>query len=149
MAEQGGSSEGGEMGRCPLCDPGEVLVSNALAIALSDHFPVNPGHVLVAPRRHVETWFEALRKERIAIIDLIDDVKAILDKDVCPDGYNIGVNIGHAGGQTIFHLHLHVIPRFKGDVDDPTGGVRMVIPQRGNYRRSGFVPTALPSRRSC
>ncbi len=137
------------MGLCPFCDAGEreVLVSNALAIALSDPFPVNPGHMLVAPRRHVETWFEARREERIAMIDLIDDVKAMLDKDVFPDGYNIGVNIGRAGGQTIFHLHLHLIPRFEGDVDDPTGGVRMVIPQRGNYRRSGFVPTALPSRR--
>lgn len=91
------------------------------------------GHALVVPKRVVATWFEATREERIAIMDLIDEVKGRLDAEHTPDGYNIGINAGEAAGQTVMHLHVHVIPRYRGDVEDPRGGVRHVIPGKGNY----------------
>lgn len=124
---------------CPFCDIGDraVVVESALAFALWDAYPVSPGHVLVVPRRHVASWFDATDEERVALLDLLDEVKAALDAARRPDGYNLGVNLGAAAGQTIPHLHLHVIPRYSGDVEDPTGGVRGVIPGRANYRRRG------------
>ena len=146
---------------CPFCDLSsrQVVAENALAAAFRDGFPVNPGHTLIVPRRHVPTWFDATREEQLAILELADEVKAQLDAEgVCvssrsstdpqpptpgpwfPDGYNLGLNVGRAAGQTVPHLHLHVIPRFNGDVDDPTGGVRFVIPARGNYLQPGFIP---------
>ncbi len=129
-------------GKCPFCDlrGREILAENALAAAFPDGFPVNPGHTLIVPRRHVPTWFDASREEQLAILELADRVKARLDAELKPDGYNGGFNAGPAAGQTVSHLHLHLIPRFDGDVDDPTGGVRFVIPARGNYRDPGFIP---------
>jgi diadenosine tetraphosphate (Ap4A) HIT family hydrolase len=110
------------------------IASNALAFAIEDRYPVSPGHVLVVPRRSIATWFEASRDERQAIFDLVDEVKRLLDaRTPSPDGYNIGINSGVAAGQTVMHLHVHVIPRYQGDVPDPTGGVRHVIPGKGNY----------------
>jgi diadenosine tetraphosphate (Ap4A) HIT family hydrolase len=105
----------------------DILCENELAMALYDNYPVNKGHTLVVPKRHVQTFFEAEFKELVAINELIFQVKDILDKKYKPDGYNIGVNVGHAGGQTVFHLHFHVIPRYLGDVEDPRGGVRRVM----------------------
>ncbi len=92
------------------------------------------------PRRHFDSWFSATEEERSALMTLVDDVRARLDDELHPDGYNIGINVGEAAGQTVMHLHIHVIPRFGGDVDDPAGGVRFVIPARGNYRRPGHIP---------
>jgi len=110
------------------------VASNALAFGVRDGFPVSPGHTLVIPRRLVATWFDATAEERAAIFDLVDEVKAQLDAGTPkPDGYNIGINAGPAAGQTVMHLHVHVIPRYAGDVDDPRGGVRHVIPGKGNY----------------
>lgn len=106
----------------------ELLCDNELARAFLDKFPVNEGHVLITPKRHVETYFDAAKEELAAINDLIFKVKEILDKRYNPDGYNIGVNVNHAGGQTVFHLHVHVIPRYEGDVEDPRGGVRNIKP---------------------
>jgi diadenosine tetraphosphate (Ap4A) HIT family hydrolase len=106
---------------------------NALAIAIHDGFPVSPGHTLIVPRRLVATWFEATREEQVAMLDLLDVVKAQLDAELQPDGYNIGINVGPAAGQTVIHLHMHLIPRFVGDVPDPRGGIRHVIPGKGNY----------------
>jgi diadenosine tetraphosphate (Ap4A) HIT family hydrolase len=80
----------------------------------------------------------------MAILDLLDRCKAELNEQLAPDGYNIGINAGEAAGQTVMHLHVHLIPRFAGDVDDPTGGVRFVIPERGNYRTPGRIPKAIP-----
>lgn len=117
-----------------------------LAFARRDAFPVSPGHTLIVPRRHVASWFDATPEERSAMLGLLDDVKAALDRDLRPAGYNVGFNLGDAGGQTVMHLHLHVIPRFPGDVDDPRGGVRLVIPERGNYRRPGHIPRAMGAR---
>ena len=109
------------------------VASNALAFAIRDGFPVSPGHTLIVPRRLVATWFDATREEQVAMLELVDLVKAQLDAELHPDGYNIGINAGSAAGQTVMHLHLHLIPRFAGDVPDPRGGVRHVIPDRGNY----------------
>ncbi len=103
----------------------------------ADAYPVSPGHTLVVPRRLIAEWWEATPTERLAIFELVDDIKRRLDAEYDPDGYNVGFNTGQAAGQTVGHLHLHVIPRFDGDVPDPRGGVRHVIPERGNYK----VPT--------
>ena len=127
---------------CSL-DENKIVAANDLAIAFRDRFPVSPGHTLVITRRHAETWFEATRDEQVAVLDLINEVKNCLDDELHPDGYNVGFNAGEAAGQTIPHLHVHVIPRFAGDVDDPTGGVRLVVPDKGNYRRLGFVPSSV------
>ena len=105
----------------------------ALAFAIRDAFPVSPGHSLVIPRRVVATWWDATIDEQHAIIDLLDAIKRRVDAEFAPDGYNIGVNAGEAAGQTVPHLHVHLIPRYDGDMDDPRGGVRHVIPGMGNY----------------
>lgn len=114
----------------------EWIASNDLAFAILDGYPVNPGHVLVIPKRLVSTWWEATREEQVAILDLLEVVKRQLDESHRPDGYNIGVNAGEAAGQTVFHLHVHLIPRYRDDMDDPRGGVRHVIPSRGNYKKT-------------
>ncbi|MDI3282135.1 DEAD/DEAH box helicase family protein [Polyangium sp. 15x6] len=118
------------------------LASNPLAFAVPDLYPVSRGHTLVIPRRLIATWFEATAEERVAIFDLVDDVKRKLDAELHPDGYNIGINAGEAAGQTVMHLHVHVIPRYRGDIDDPRGGVRHVIPGKGNYLENRPPPLA-------
>lgn len=111
------------------------ITANEAAFAIFDNFPVTPGHVLVVTRRLVSNWFEATQAEQAAVISLVNEVKSILDERLKPkpDGYNVGFNAGEAAGQTVPHLHLHVIPRYKGDVADPRGGIRHVIPGKGNY----------------
>jgi len=106
---------------------------NALAFAIRDKYPVTEGHTLVIPKRVVATWFDADRREQRAILDLVDEIRLALDRELRPDGYNVGFNAGVAAGQTVMHLHVHVIPRFGGDCDDPRGGVRHVIAGKGNY----------------
>jgi diadenosine tetraphosphate (Ap4A) HIT family hydrolase len=111
------------------------IASNDQAFAVFDGFPVSVGHSLVITRRIVPTWFEATADEQSALMDLVNVVKQKLDETLRPkpDGYNVGFNAGDAAGQTVPHLHIHVIPRYAGDVDDPRGGVRHVIPGKGNY----------------
>jgi diadenosine tetraphosphate (Ap4A) HIT family hydrolase len=135
--------------KCFLCDLDlSVLVAqNALAVAVRDSFPVNPGHTLVITRRHVASWFETAHGERVAVLGLVDEVERQLTRELSPDGFNVGFNVGEAAGQTVPHLHVHVIPRFSGDVDDPTGGVRLVVPERGNYRRPGYIPRSAGPKR--
>jgi superfamily II DNA or RNA helicase/diadenosine tetraphosphate (Ap4A) HIT family hydrolase len=113
--------------------PSAWLASNDHAFAFRDGHPVSPGHTLVVTRRQVPDWFAATPEERAAVLALVDQIKAALDEELHPDGYNIGFNTGAAAGQTVMHLHVHVIPRYRGDMDDPRGGVRHVIPSRGNY----------------
>lgn len=120
----------------------EWVASNALAFALRDRYPVSPGHTLVVPRRVVATWFEATPEEQRALLELVEVVKRQLDEQCQPDGYNVGFNVGEAAGQTVFHLHVHVIPRYRGDVADPRGGVRHVIPGKGNYLVAAPKPLA-------
>jgi len=102
-------------------------------LRLPDAYPVSPGHTLVVTRRVVPTWFEATPAEQAAVWALVAEVKAHLDRTHAPAGYNVGFNAGAAAGQTVFHLHVHVIPRYEGDVPDPRGGVRLAIPHKGNY----------------
>ena len=121
---------------CIFCDMARlrVVASNDVAFAIRDKFPVNPGHTLVLPWRHVSSWFEATQEEQAGIMALLQEVKLGLDAQrPRPDGYNVGINVGVPAGQTVMHLHVHLIPRFQGDVDDPTGGVRFVVPARANY----------------
>ena len=115
--------------------PSEWVASNDLAFAVRDRFPDSKGHTLVILKRLIATWFDATAAERLAIFALVDEVKAALDAELAPQGYNVGFNAGVAAGQTVMHLHVHVIPRFQGDMDDPRGGVRYVIPSKGNYLR--------------
>jgi diadenosine tetraphosphate (Ap4A) HIT family hydrolase len=113
--------------------PGEWIASNELAFAVFDKYPVSKGHALVIPRRLVATWFEATVEEQQALMGLVGEVKGILDERYRPEGYNIGVNVGAVAGQTVMHVHVHLIPRYRGDVEDPRGGVRHVMPGKGNY----------------
>jgi superfamily II DNA or RNA helicase/diadenosine tetraphosphate (Ap4A) HIT family hydrolase len=107
-----------------------------LVRALWDAHPVSPGHALVLPRRHVTAWFDATPDEQAALLAATDAVRHEIERHHTPDGYNLGVNVGEAAGQTVVHLHLHVIPRYLGDVPDPRGGVRHVIPHKANYLAS-------------
>ena len=111
----------------------EVICENELARAFFDKFPVSEGHVLITPKRHAVTFFDATKEELAAINELTFKAKAILDERYNPDGYNIGVNVNYAAGQTIFHLHVHIIPRHKGDIDDPKGGIRNIKPNLISY----------------
>ena len=125
---------------CPLCSQRDNVIENGkkveneLAYVLEDSNPVNPGHCLIVPRRHVAEFFDATAEEKMAIFELIDEMKAIIDKKYSPDGYNIGVNIGKFAGQSVPHIHIHMMPRYQGDVENPRGGVRGVIPQKQKYQ---------------
>lgn len=112
------------------------VAANGLAFAFRDNFPVAPGHTLVVTRRVIADWFAATVDEQRAILELIDEVKRQLDAELHPDGYNVGFNAGVAAGQTVMHLHVHVIPRYAGDLDDPRGGIRWVIPAKAKYWES-------------
>lgn len=109
------------------------VASNEYGFAIRDKFPVSPGHTLIIPKRLIPTWWEATPDEQLHLTELISVVKNQLDEEFKPDGYNVGFNGGHAAGQTVDHLHVHVIPRWFGDVDDPRGGVRGVIPAKRAY----------------
>lgn len=111
----------------------EWLVSNEHAFAIRDRFPVTPGHSLIITRRLVSDWFSATDFERTALMQLVDEMKRLLDSELKPNGYNVGFNAGVAAGQTVMHLHLHLIPRRTGDVADPRGGVRWVLPEKARY----------------
>ncbi len=118
---------------CPFCNPerDEILLANALCYARYDRYPVSPGHLLLIPYRHVASLFDATDAELTALLALAREAKTLLDEQFHPDGYNIGVNAGTAAGQTV--MHLHVIPRYAGDVKDPRGGVRGAIPEKRVY----------------
>lgn len=122
------------------------VAENDHAFAIRDRYPVAEGHTLIITKRVVPTWFDATAVERDAIVALIDVVKARLDAEHQPAGYNVGFNAGEAAGQTIPHLHVHVIPRYRGDMDDPRGGVRHVIPSKGNYLKD-IAPLSTGGRR--
>ena len=121
---------------CPFCEPDVSRIfydNDPVFFCLWDGFPVSPGHALIIPRRHVATWFEATTQEQASLLKGIEIAKREIEKQYQPDGFNIGINVGDAAGQTVSHLHVHLIPRYKGDVEDPRGGVRYVIPEKGNY----------------
>jgi len=120
---------------CPFCnpDPARVFLQAELTLGLWDGFPVAAGHALLVTRRHVASWFDATASEQQALTDAIQIARQEILRRHAPDGFNIGVNVGEAAGQTVPHLHVHVIPRYRGDIPDPRGGIRHVIPGRGNY----------------
>ena len=121
---------------CLFCtDPQGVSLESELAYSARDTYGVSPGHTLVIPRRHVSEFFDLTPGEVAACMELINEEKKLIDKEFNPDGYNIGVNVGPAAGQSIFHVHIHIIPRYKGDVENPQGGVRHVIPKKAHYKR--------------
>jgi diadenosine tetraphosphate (Ap4A) HIT family hydrolase len=108
-------------------------VENVHAVAIADAFPVSPGHTLVISKRHSACFFELTVDEITAVHELLHQMKIRLNNEFKPAGYNIGVNVGEAAGQTVMHLHIHLIPRFVGDVIEPQGGVRNLIPGKGPY----------------
>ena len=120
---------------CPFChpNPDQVFLETDLVLGLWDRYPVSPGHALLIPRRHVADWFDATPEEQQALTQALTTARQIIEKKHKPDAYNIGINAGQAAGQTIFHLHVHLIPRYKGDQEDPRGGVRHVIADRARY----------------
>jgi diadenosine tetraphosphate (Ap4A) HIT family hydrolase len=119
---------------CIFCAPNrEILAENANGLAFFDSFPVSRGHALVVPKRHVMTIFEMSEAEYTDCFRLVLALRDILAARYSPDGFNVGANCGEAGGQSVWHAHIHVIPRYKGDVADPRGGVRGVVPGKASY----------------
>lgn len=127
-----------EISKCIFCiasanNDGNIIVQNDTAFAQWDKYPVNPGHAEIISFRHVESYFDLTENEIIAIHNLASMTKKIIQRKFNPDSYTIGINDGPAAGQTIPHHHMHIIPRYLGDVPQPRGGVRHIIPERGDY----------------
>jgi diadenosine tetraphosphate (Ap4A) HIT family hydrolase len=124
---------------CPFCTlaAGRIIDRTRLAVVIRDAFPVSPGHTLVLPARHAGSFFDTTEDERKDLLALLDRAKRDLDAALRPAGYNIGINDGAAAGQTVPHLHIHLIPRYDGDRPDPRGGVRWVLPERARYWAAG------------
>ncbi len=124
---------------CPFCSlhPDRPVLANDRAVAIRDGFPVSQGHTLVIPRRHIGSFFEVTDEERADLMQLLVQARQALEQEFHPAGYNIGINDGAAAGQTVPHLHLHLIPRYVGDRDDPRGGVRWVLPDKAAYWNKG------------
>lgn len=121
---------------CPFCKPDserELIVESATAYAIYDKFPVNDGHALIIPIRHCEDYFDLSFKEQAACMFMLNKVKEIVLDRFKPDGFNVGINVGEKAGQTVNHVHIHLIPRYNGDVEEPRGGVRCVIPKKQQY----------------
>lgn len=120
---------------CPFCNLRDrILIENNLAYAISDSYPVTSGHTLIIPKRHFSDYFDLTEKELIAVNELLKERREqLLAEDNSIKGFNIGINSGYVAGQTIFHLHVHLIPRRKNDVRHPKGGVRGIIPSKKNY----------------
>ena len=121
---------------CPFCLnnlTSEILLENNFSYAIYDKFPVSKGHILIIPKQHNSNYFDLSLEEQKECLILLNNAKKILDKEFKPDGYNIGININKDAGQTIWHAHIHLIPRYNGDVEEPRGGVRGVIPFKKIY----------------
>lgn len=125
-----------EQTTCCFCDldkQREVISETATAVAFNDKFPVSNGHILVIPKRHVANYFELTTHEQRALWLLVNRCKEIISKEFQPDGFNVGININESAGQTVMHVHIHLIPRYNGDVENPRGGVRGVVPEKRVY----------------
>ena len=122
---------------CLFCTARSVTQENALAYATRDTYPVSPGHTLIIPRRHCVDFFELTPDELAASMELVVAEQRALAAELNPDGYNVGVNVGNAGGQSIRHVHIHLIPRYAGDHPRPQGGVRQILPSKADYPRGG------------
>ena len=121
--------------QCIFCNLASerIIAENELCLAIRDGFPVSEGHTLIIPKRHVADYFDLTSDEIAAMQTMMKENKCQLDNTLHPDGYNVGVNVNAAAGQTVFHVHMHLIPRYIGDVDNPKGGVRGVIPGKQKY----------------
>ena len=124
---------------CPFCklDISRIILEDDLVVAIQDGYPISRGHSLVVPRRHVASLFDATNEEQSSMLEMVRRTKVFLDKQHNPAGYNIGLNEGKAAGQTVMHVHLHVIPRYAGDRADPRGGIRWIIPEKADYWSRG------------
>lgn len=125
--------------KCPFCeivssdDHSRVIAANATTLAIYDAYPVTEGHSLIIPKRHVSSFFATTSEERADMLQLVDSVKDILDNQFQPGSFNIGINDGPAAGQTVPHVHVHLIPRYSSETRDPRGGIRWVVPEKANY----------------
>lgn len=127
---------------CIFCNPAsdrELILESATAYAIYDKFPVNNGHALIIPKKHCANYFDLNFRDQSACWFILNKVKKIVSERFNPDGFNIGVNVSASAGQTVPHVHIHLIPRYKGDVENPTGGVRNVIPTKGDYIKSQII----------
>lgn len=121
---------------CPFCLENlnsDILLENNSAYVIFDKFPVSKGHVLVVPKIHTSNFFDISQQHQEDLLALVNQAKKHLDCLYKPDGYNVGINVNEVAGQTVWHVHVHLIPRYKGDVEQPRGGVRGVIPGKQNY----------------
>ena len=120
---------------CPFCNipKPRIIDQDDFSLVIRDGFPVSRGHTLIIPRRHVDSFFSITEQERTSLMLLLIRAQSALHRELAPDAFNIGVNDGLAAGQTVPHLHLHLIPRYAGDSPDPRGGVRWVLPDKAKY----------------
>ncbi len=120
---------------CPFCTlpTHRIVAESGVGWVIRDAFPVSQGHTLVIPRRHIASFFELEAEERIELMTLLEQAKKVLDSELQPDAYNVGINDGKHAGQTVAHLHIHLIPRYKGDQQDPRGGIRWLFPEKARY----------------
>jgi diadenosine tetraphosphate (Ap4A) HIT family hydrolase len=116
-----------EVQDCELCVPTRVVADNAAAYARYDSNSLARGHVIVVPRRHIGDFFDMTAEEQAAVLALLNEARGLIQAKHSPDGYNVGINIGKAAGQSRMHVHVHLIPRYAGDLPDPAGGVRRVL----------------------
>jgi len=128
--------------KCPFCElvstkSSRIIEENDQAFVIRDGYPISEGHTLVIPKRHVGSFFDISNDERTALFELIESSKESLENEFTPDAFNIGINDGAAAGQTVAHLHIHLIPRYEGDIEDPRGGVRWIIPDKAVYWSDG------------
>lgn len=127
------------MEKCPFCeiekriDESRIIYQDSTWIAILDNYPVSEGHTLLIPKRHCKSYFDLNFIELESVGVTIGVIKRLLDTKYKPDGYNIGINCGEAAGQTVMHCHIHIIPRYNGDCENPRGGVRGVIPEKQHY----------------
>lgn len=124
---------------CPFCVKSDIVIENELAFVRYDGYPVNSGHCLIVTRRHIAEYFQATAEEKAAIWALVDEMKIIIDQEYNPDGYNVGVNIGERAGQSLPLIHVHMIPRYKGDIENLRDGVRGVIPGKQKYEKKNYI----------
>ena len=120
---------------CPFCElpASRVVYRSETAIVMGDRFPVSPGHSLILPVRHIASLWEATAQEQAGLLEALFWARASVAAEHKPDGFNIGINDGAAAGQTVMHLHVHLIPRYKGDRSDPRGGIRTIFPDKAAY----------------
>lgn len=124
---------------CELCNLSDVVLDNELAYVRHDNHALSRGHVLVVPRRHVADFFDMTADEQAAVLQLLNEARRRIGTEFAPDGYNIGVNVGAAAGQSRMHVHVHLIPRYAGDVPDPAGGIRCVLARKRQEARPSYT----------